>query len=229
MRILLDVSTGRTVAEASDEELHAAYAVPATPWLRVNFVQTVDGAATGESGKSGSINNAADKRIFDLLRAQADVIVVGAGTARVEGYHVTDKPIVVVTSSGRLPATLQGAPAGAVLAATYATAPGVADLIAELGQDQVLVVGKAEIDAVALKQELVARGFVNILSEGGPTLFAELLRAGVVDEVCTTTVPNLVGGAHPRIAHGLPVDVALSLAVLLEEDGTLVQRWFVTP
>ena len=61
------------------------------------MVSSVDGAATGESGKSGSLNNAADKRVFDHLRAVADVIVVGAGTARVEGYRPADRPIVVVS------------------------------------------------------------------------------------------------------------------------------------
>src|SRR3546814_16167329 len=103
------------------------------PGLRVNGVETIDGAATGESGKSGSINNAADKRIFDQLRAQADVIVIGAGTARVEGYKPADKPIVVVTSSGRVPESPVGAPAGSVLFATHAQPSGLAALASERG------------------------------------------------------------------------------------------------
>ena len=48
------------------------------PWLRLNFVATVDGAAEGGDGTSGSINNAADNRVFHLLRDLADVIVVGS-------------------------------------------------------------------------------------------------------------------------------------------------------
>jgi riboflavin biosynthesis pyrimidine reductase len=71
------------------DDLHELYAVPADrpggPWLRANMVSSVDGAAAGDSGKSGSLNNAADKRVFDHLRSVADVIVVGAGTARAEG------------------------------------------------------------------------------------------------------------------------------------------------
>ena len=67
------------------------------------MVSTVDGAATGESGDSKSINNAADKQVFDLLREQADVLVVGAGTLRIEGYAVPPKPLVVVTRSGEVP------------------------------------------------------------------------------------------------------------------------------
>ena len=46
----------------------------------------VDGAATGTDGKSGTLGGETDTRVFALLRSLADVIVVGAGTARDEGY-----------------------------------------------------------------------------------------------------------------------------------------------
>ena len=52
------------------------------------MVATVDGAATGDDGKSRSINNGVDKMVFDLLRELADALVVGAGTMRIEGYAV---------------------------------------------------------------------------------------------------------------------------------------------
>ena len=58
----------RQLSDLTDADLDAAYAVPSRPWLRVNMVSTVDGAATGPDGKSGGINNAADKRVFDALR-----------------------------------------------------------------------------------------------------------------------------------------------------------------
>jgi riboflavin biosynthesis pyrimidine reductase len=185
------------------DDLHELYAVPADrPWLRVNMVSSVDGAATGDSGKSGSLNNAADKRVFDHLRSVADVIVVGAGTARAEGYRPTDRPIVVVSRRAELPETLRGA------------APGSVELM-------------PVDDPVAFRQSLVERGWTNILCEGGPSLLAVLLAAGVVDELCTTTVPLLVGGEHPRIAHGPAYDVPLRLHTLLESDGTLLARWLV--
>ena len=86
--------------------------MPRTPWLRLNFVSTVDGAAQGSDGKSGGINNAADKAVFDTLRGLADAVVVGAGTARAEGYRPAAVPIVVVTRSGDVPPLLRGADAG---------------------------------------------------------------------------------------------------------------------
>ena len=55
------------------------------PVLRVNFVSSVDGAVTHD-GRSGGLSNDADKRYFELLRRVSDVVLVGAGTVRDEGY-----------------------------------------------------------------------------------------------------------------------------------------------
>ncbi|MBB3042204.1 dihydrofolate reductase family protein [Nocardioides soli] len=197
MRVLIGPDT---------DDLDELYAVPADrtdgPWLRVNMITTLDGAATGDSGRSGSINNAVDQQVFDRLRALADVIVVGAGTARVEGYGPADRPIVVISRSGEVPEGLRGAPPGSVL-------------VEPLG------------DAAAFKRGLADRGWSNILCEGGPSLLRDLLAAGVVDELCTTIVPRVIGGEHPRIVAGPPVDVPLRLHTLLEQDGTLLARWLV--
>ena len=104
MRILIDQLGGAT-GEAAD--LKALYRPPRLPWLRVNMVSTLDGAANGESGTSGSINNDADKRVFRALRAQADAVVVGAGTARTERYRVADVPLVVVSHRALVPEQLR--------------------------------------------------------------------------------------------------------------------------
>ena len=71
------------------------------------------------------------------------------------------------------------------------------------------------------------RGLTHLLCEGGPSLARDLLAAGVVDELCATTVPRLVAGDHLRLAHGDALDVPLELVGLLEEDGTLLARWLV--
>ena len=65
-----------------------AYAYPdGRTWIRANFVSTVDGAARGTDGRSASISPEVDRSVFALLRSLADVILVGAGTARQEGYE----------------------------------------------------------------------------------------------------------------------------------------------
>ena len=66
--------------------LFAAYAAPRERWVRCNMVTSLDGAATGADGRSGSINNDADHVVFEVLRALSHVVVVGAGTIRTEGY-----------------------------------------------------------------------------------------------------------------------------------------------
>lgn len=220
----------RVLSGPASQDLAELYATPADhvgPWLRVNFVSTVDGAAQGEDGRSGGINNAADKVVFDALRAMADVLVVGAGTLRTEGYDATSIPLVVVSRSGQVPDKLRGAAPGRVLMATTSTAPGLAEARRLLGDDHLLVLGEDEVDLVALKAELAGRGWTEQLSEGGPSLFRAMLAAGVVDELCLTTVPRLIAGGHLRVVAGPAVDVPLELALLLEEQGTLLARWLV--
>lgn len=209
------------------DDLAELYAAPRTPWLRVNMVHTVDGAATGDSGKSGSINNAADKRVFDQLRRLADAIVVGAGTARIEGYRPADKPIVLLSRRAEVPELLRDAPAGSVLMATRSHAERIDEAREILGAQHVLELGSYAVDLSLLKQVLADRGWVDVLCEGGPHLLRDLVASGVADELCATIVPQLVGGEHPRILQGPPVDVPLRLHTLLEEDGTLLGRWLV--
>ena len=216
------------LADLSDDELGQAYEPQGEPWLRVNFVTTADGAAQGSDGLSTSINNAADKRVFDALRSRADCLVVGAGTLRAEGYDVPRLPLVVVSRSADLPPTLRDAPRGRVLMATVASAEGLATTRDLLGEENVLVLGDDEVDLAELKRRLAERGWADQLCEGGPSLFADLLAAGVVDELCWTIVPRLVGGDAVRLATGADVDVPLRPALLLEQDGTLLGRWLVT-
>lgn len=218
MRVLLGPRSG---------DLPDLYAVPRRPWLRANMVSTVDGAATGPDGRSGSINNDADHRVFRTLRGLADAVVVGAGTARTEEYGPADVPLVLVSRRAEVPPTLRGHEPGRVLVATCATAEHLEEARSLLGAEHVLVLGDDAVDLVALRDALVGRGWGSLLSEGGPHLLHDLLAAGLVDEVCTTIVPTLVAADGPRISAGPPVDVPLSLELLLEERGTLLARWFV--
>ena len=209
------------------DDLAELYAPPDQPWLRVNMVSTIDGAATGDDGTSRSINTGADKIVFDLLREQADALVVGAGTVRIEGYAVGRKPLVVVSRSGVVPPTQRDAARGMVLMATVSSAPQLDQARRILGDDNVLVLGSHRVDLGRLKDELVLRGYRHQLSEGGPHLLRDLLDQGVADEIDSTVVPRIVAGSHRRITDGPPVDVPLRLATLVEQDDTLLARWFV--
>jgi riboflavin biosynthesis pyrimidine reductase len=218
----------RQLSDLSDADLDEAYAAPSLPWLRVNMISTTDGAATGPDGRSGGINNAADKRVFQTLRRLCDAVLVGAGTARDEGYRDVSKPLVLVSRRGQVPERLRATPPGSVLMATCAGAEYLDATRALLGDENVLVLGQQRVDLVRLKSALAERGLAHVLSEGGPHLLRDLLAEGVADELNWTVVPRLLAGEHPRITHGPPVDVPLRLGLLLEDGGTLLGRWYVS-
>jgi riboflavin biosynthesis pyrimidine reductase len=226
VQVLKARGTGPWGEDLSDDELRILYAVPRRPWLRANMVTTLDGAAAGPDGRTGSINNASDKRVFDLLRAEADAIVVGAGTARTERYRPTDQPTVVVSARGHLPELLAGGSAGSVLMVTRSKAEGLAETRATLGDEHVIVVGDEEVDLGRMCAALHERGLTHLLCEGGPTLLRDLVAAGQVDELCATVVPTLVAAFGTRMTSGPPLDVPLELRLLLEEHGTILGRWY---
>ncbi|KQZ88519.1 hypothetical protein ASD62_03505 [Phycicoccus sp. Root563] len=239
MRLLLsETGSHAPGTDVDDAALREAYAAPADrAWLRVNFVASLDGAVTGADGRSGSINTPADFRVFSVLRQLADVVVVGAGTVRAEGYPALrdedpEAPVLAVVSNrGELPPTVAAmtSPRGAALLITCesASSSNVSAAREVLGDDHVVVVGKEAVDLRAARAALEDRGFRSILSEGGPSLFGTMLSAGVVDEVDLTWAPTLVGGEHGRITSGPDLDVALTPMLLLEEDGTVLSRWRV--
>lgn len=217
------------LADLDDAALRQAYTPPSTPWLRLNFVATVDGSTQGADGVSTSINDQADHRVFGLLRELADVLVVGAGTVRAEGYEPNTKPFVVVTRSGAVPPSLRQGDLSQVYVATGARAEHLDRSRSLLGEANVLVLGEDEPDLRALRAELVSRGFGTILCEGGPQLAADLIAAGLADELCLTIVPRLVAGDGLRLLTGSPLDAALRLDHILEHQGTLLTRWRVGP
>lgn len=218
-----------STGELGDEQLAELYAPPQRSWLRVNMISTVDGAGAGPDDRSGSINNEADHRVFATLRAQADAVVVGAGTARDEGYGTLEVPLVLVSRRGQVPEGLRDAEPGAVWLATCASAEGLDSAREQLGEEHVLVLGTDDVDLAALREALADRGLHRVLGEGGPSLLRDLLAAGVVDELCCTVVPRLLAGGQTRIVAGAPLDVDLENALLLEDAGTLLGRWFVVP
>lgn len=232
-----------------DDDLAELYAYPAdldAPWVRANFVSTLDGAASGADGRSGSINSDADKRVFGLLRSLADVILVGAGTARTEGYRPV-RPrevwrdlrarlglpaapaLAVVTRSLTLPDGLlervEGGGPVLVVAAADADPQRVAAARDALGPDAVIQAGTGAVDLGGVVSQLGERGLSRVLCEGGPSLMSDLVAAGLLDELCLTVSPRLVGGEGPRITTGGPLDLDLRLGHVVAAQSVLLTRW----
>ena len=207
-----------------DDEIRRLYAYPASdrPWVRTNFVATIDGAAYAEDGRSGSLGGDVDTRVFHVLRSLADVIVVGAGTARTEGYGPGARPIAVVSRSLDVPEALV-VPGQIVI--TTADAP--ADELSRLRSTvDVIAVGDGEIDWPAVIDALDSRRLRNVLCEGGPTLHGDLLARDLVDEACLTIAPVMASGDAPRIAHGdRGSSRSMTLGHALAVDDVLLTRW----
>ncbi|HEX5332393.1 MAG TPA: dihydrofolate reductase family protein [Cellulomonas sp.] len=249
--VLLPAGRDPLVPDPTEVSLGALYAHPAPraarpAWVRANMVATVDGAVTGPDHLSGSINNDADHRVFDVLRAAADVVLIGAGTARAERYRSLRVPdalaggradrgqsarleLAVVSASGVLPPELLASD-DLPLVLTVSSSPALPALRARLGADRVIEAGDLTVDPGRALAALAARGLVRVLTEGGPHLLASLLASDAVDELCLTTSPLLVGGPAARIldtAAWLDPTRAASLAHLLHCDGVLLARWLL--
>ncbi|WP_034621748.1 dihydrofolate reductase family protein [Cellulomonas sp. URHE0023] len=244
--VLLPLHRPRLEPLAGEPELIALFGD--SPGVRANMVSTLDGSATGANGLSGSINNSADWRVFRVLRALADVVLVGAGTVRAEQYTALDVPeglrgaraelgraddleLAVVSTSGVLPdALLDGARPPLVI--TVAENRALGALRDRLGAERVLIAGDGHrVDARAAIAALTDRGLNHVLTEGGPSLLAHLVEADVVDDVCLTWTPQLVGGPASRILtqpEWLSPARSLEPLHLLHADGVLLGRWRMT-
>lgn len=216
-------------------ELQKAYAYPPEGvWLRANMIASLDGAAWVD-GRSGGLGSPGDRRLFAALRAMADVVIVGAGTVRAEGYGPVRPgpqgqapPLAIV--SRRLDLDLDSPvftePKARTVLLTVQAAPPerlrAAERVAE-----VIMAGEDGIDFSRAVRELAARGHRRLLCEGGPALLARAAADGVLDELCLTLSPMLVAGDPSRILAGPPLPRPLRMrpASVYEEDGFLFLRY----
>ncbi|MET0911610.1 MAG: dihydrofolate reductase family protein [Ilumatobacteraceae bacterium] len=212
-----------------DVTIEAAYAAPlgsadGRPWVGVCMVASIDGS-TVVAGASGELSSTNDSGVMLRLRSLADVIIVGSGTVRAEGYGPPRRSglrIGVVTASGNLDAStaLFTSGAGFVITTERATIPDGIDVV-RAGTDAVdLAAALASLDQVCPSPRVVQ-------AEGGPTLNGALLAADLVDEINVTTSPLTVGGIGPRLAaNGADHAHRFALAQLLVDDESFVySRW----
>lgn len=222
------------------------YAYPAGQWVRANMVASVDGAISLD-GRSAGLSGPADRLVFSVLRSLSDVVLVGAGTARTEGYRQAQPdelwqplragrppapPVAVVTR--RLDLDLAGPLFRSEAAGTARTIVLTTELVpdhrltAAARVADVIVAGADGVTAGAAVGALAGRGHRAILVEGGPTLLGQLAAGRLLDELCLTISPVLEGGVSvPRITsrHGQARADQMRLAALIEDDGFLLSRY----
>ncbi|WP_232079427.1 pyrimidine reductase family protein [Mycobacterium conspicuum] len=212
--------------------------------VRANMIFSVDGAASLH-GRAGPLSDSLDHQLLLALRGYADVVLVGAGTARAENYgpvRLTDAqrsdrwerwaldeppPIAVVSQSGKLPPSLFAEPSQPPMVITSSAAAAGLRFEGSAVPD-VVIAGENGVDVATTIAALRARGLRRVLCEGGPTLLDELVLRGLVDEMCVTIAPKLAGTGQSATSAGLPQLPAaqeLSLHHVLTHQGYLFLKY----
>jgi riboflavin biosynthesis pyrimidine reductase len=233
-----------TPAELSDEDLATLYAYPHDRlWVRANFVSTLDGAAQGSDHKSGTLSSPTDQRVFATLRSLCDVILVGAGTTRAEGYqpvHASELDDDVRSQIGLAPVPtlavisrsldldqglIEGGRAPTIIITTQAAPPERRRAIEAVAP--VIIAGDVDVDFADAIDQLAGHGYQRVLCEGGPSTMRDLVASSRLDELCLTISPLIVAGDRLRVTHGgaLQPPQHLTLRHLLESDGELFARY----
>jgi riboflavin-specific deaminase-like protein len=223
---LTELGTAGAAFDTDDDaRLAAYYAYPEQLdrcYVRANMLSSLDGGAT-DDGTSGGLAGPGDRAVFHRMRQEADVILVGAATVRIENYSGAQMsaaarqerqrrgqsevpPIAVVTHHADLdhdaklftrseipPLILTSRDTVADARHRLST---VADVIDASGQHP------DRVDPTRVLQILDERGLRRILTEGGPSLLSLFIELDLLDELCVTIAPILVGGNARRIVTG---------------------------
>lgn len=217
-------------ADVATEEgrdwLRERYARSEAAYVRLNMITTLTGAASGPDGTSETLTSRVDRAILGIIRAAADVVVVGAQSVRAEGYIVPRAArLAIVTSSGDLSghrlALAPDSPADRVLVLCPASvADAVSERNAQLSVQVVPVPGVGRLDPRAILDALAQRGLRRVVCEGGPSLATQFADAGVIDEYCITVAPvvepagqtvlSLAARPHTDVAGALIDEAAFS-------------------
>ena len=243
---LVDQLLPMTDAPVDDDALVRLYEFPPDldrPWVKVNFISSADGAVT-VGGKSGGMANPNDKKIFALARTLADVVLVGASTVLIEGYHgikpdsvprrvelgrTPVPPIAVVTRQSSVPPDSPVVTDTLVPTIIFTAESAPAErksALTDAGAD-VVVAGDDDVDLTAVLAELERRGLRRVSCEGGPRLFGSLTVADLVDELDMSLAPLLAAGNAGRISTGPLPDQPqrMRLASVLHADSLLMLRY----
>jgi riboflavin-specific deaminase-like protein len=244
VNLLWPPSADPSASVVHEGDLESLYRYPGpldVPYIRLNYVCTANGKIAVD-GRSAALASNADKLLFDHLRRLADVVLVGAGTARADNYRGSRSwpglraerrargqaevaPVAVVTASADLDtdSLLFADSLTPPLVLTVRSAPAAKVARLEEAGAEILFVGDKHAEVEQIKCALASRGLNSILCEGGPTLYGSLLSADAVDEVCLTLVPR-VGGAGEMSAGATDLR-PMRLESVLTDDGVLLMRY----
>jgi riboflavin biosynthesis pyrimidine reductase len=245
-----ELTTLQPADGATDSGLARQYAYPdalTTCWVRANFVTSLDGAAT-TGGRSGGLGGAGDRALFGLMRELADVVVVGAGTVRTENYSGAQlgageraarqdrgqaevPPIAIVTRSAQLNHDLlvfTHTEIPPLVLTSHNAAIDARTRLSGLAAVHDCSAGDPdEVDPHAMVATLAGLGLTRVLTEGGPSLLGTFIAADLLDELCLTIAPFVVGGKAKRVTDS-PTEALHRMQrrhVLTDSEGYLYTRY----
>ncbi|MFC9244005.1 bifunctional diaminohydroxyphosphoribosylaminopyrimidine deaminase/5-amino-6-(5-phosphoribosylamino)uracil reductase RibD [Streptomyces sp. NPDC057136] len=179
------------------------------PYVLWKYAATLDGRIAAADATSRWITSPEARADVHRLRAEADAVIVGSGTARtddpqlgVRGIDGAHQPLRVVVDTGATAVR----PGARVLDGTAPTLIAVAEDAdtAHLPEETVLRLPRSVtgpgLDIEALLGALHARDIRSVLLEGGPTLAGAFVAAGMVDKVVGYLAPVLLGAGPAALA-----------------------------
>jgi riboflavin biosynthesis pyrimidine reductase len=221
---------------ASRSQLAELYRPPSATWLRLNFIASVSGNVVGSDGSSEKLSNPVDRRILGVIRELSDVVLIGAGSLRTEGYlRPRNARLAVVTASGDI-STAAIAKADAepliILCPSSAAARVRESLGGSDSQIHAEIITLPETSGRLSAQDIVGAlselGLASIVCEGGPILARQFVEEGLVDELCLSTSPMLNGASLPIFGVEEFPEKNVTLTQLLVDDASgLYARWAI--
>jgi diaminohydroxyphosphoribosylaminopyrimidine deaminase / 5-amino-6-(5-phosphoribosylamino)uracil reductase len=214
----IEVEVGILEAEAARQnEAFLKHVRTGLPFVTLKMAASLDGKAAARDGSSRWITGTKSRSEVHRLRALADAVLVGAGTAFRDDPSLTvrdaealgEAPLrVVVDGRGIVPDTHRLFVDGAArtLVATTEQAPEVRRNAWRARGAEVLLLDDAGSGLIPLRdlfRELGKRDVQHVLMEGGPTIAWEAVREGMVDRLVLFFAPILVGGEEaPSLLMG---------------------------
>ena len=230
---------GPTVGPVADDDLSDAYPWPDTtdrPYVRAMMVTTLDGAAAGDDGLSGSVSGGADRAVLRAVRRFADVVLVGGGTMKAEG----DGPLPAREQQGQAAAPVLAVVSGSLDLPLGEGSFADSDLtpivftseradparVAEASERvEVVQLPGEHVDAATVIDQLHKRGLGRIVCEGGPGLLHQVTDAGLLDEADITVSPMLVGTERTPDTPMLQAPASFELQHVLTAEEFLMLRY----
>jgi diaminohydroxyphosphoribosylaminopyrimidine deaminase/5-amino-6-(5-phosphoribosylamino)uracil reductase len=209
-------------------ETYLHYVTTGRPFVLLKWAMTLDGKIATYTGDSQWISGPASRRLVHRQRDEYDAVMVGVGTVLRDDPQLTARladfgevppdgterqPLrVIVDSQARTPPTARviqphGGPPTLIAALDSAPAERVAALRAAGAEVRLLPERDGRVDLTALLEELGRREITSVMIEGGGTLHAGALAAGIVDKVVAFIAPKIIGGADaltPVEGTGVP-------------------------